>query len=87
VKQLALTECYRFLPLGNTKQHPAATRASPIQRPVMMPDDGAAHCLLPFEQRRSVEFKLRTKIQFGLSPSPIKPLATACPCPILTRWN
>ncbi|MFT4506726.1 hypothetical protein [Caballeronia sp. 15711] len=30
----------------------------------MMPDGGAAHCLPPFEQCRSREFKLRTRNQF-----------------------
>lgn len=48
LKQLTLTECYRVLPLGNT----------------MMPDGGAAHRLPHFEQRRSREFKFRTKNQF-----------------------
>ena len=61
MQRLALTECYRFLPLNNTE---AAARAPLIRRAFMMPDHGAAHCLPTFEQRRSVEFKLRLKNRF-----------------------
>ena len=55
-KRLALTECYRFLPLGNA----------------MMPNGGAAHRLPPFEQCRSREFKLLARNPFPIIRKPDK---------------
>jgi len=61
MQRLALTECFRFLPLNNTE---AATQALLIRCAFMMPDHGTAHSLPTFEQRRSVEFKLCLKNRF-----------------------